>query len=316
VLARIKKHFAFDLIQSYGLFPDGYAAMKLGRIFGVPSLCTAVGRDITYWPYHLRGAMAASRETIQNLDQIIAVCDAQRQAIERFASPPHPVRVIFWGINPDLFARDEALRLERRAAVSAGPSDVILFYAGSLVRTKGVFELIAAFDNLCVKHSNLILILAGAGPDREDLERKATDLIASGALRLLGQVDPVHIPAWLHTADVFVFPSHSEGLSNAVCEAMAAGKAIVASAVGGHPEIIQDSQTGLLVPAKDTQALEEALERVISSEVLRQRLGMAARQHAVSILSMEKISEELHAVYHDVLSRGGRPGHCHEQSQA
>jgi glycosyltransferase involved in cell wall biosynthesis len=134
------------------------------------------------------------------------------------------------------------------------------------------------------------LRIAGDGPDRAAVEAEVDRLGLGGAVELLGTRNDV--PALLAGADVFVLASDSEGLPMSVLEAMAAGLPVVASAVGGVPELVRDGETGFLVPPRDSAALAGALERTVSDPALRDRLGEAARRRVEREFSFERFERE------------------------
>ena len=121
-------------------------------------------------------------------------------------------------------------------------------------------------------------LIVGDGPDRRALERRLRQLGLEESVRLAGARDDV--PALLADADVFVLASRSEGMPVSVIEAMAAGLPVVASRVGGVPELVEDAETGFLVPPEDPPALTRALARLLEDQALRRRLGDAGRQRA------------------------------------
>src|SRR5204862_2629178 len=114
------------------------------------------------------------------------------------------------------------------------------------------------------------------------------------------------VPAVLAALDVFVLPSVAEGISNTILEAMASGLPVVATRVGGNPELIEAETTGLLVPSRQPQALEAAIERYLDDPHLRQLHGKNARQRAVDRFSLARMCDNYSAFYAGVLRRVAR----------
>jgi glycosyltransferase involved in cell wall biosynthesis len=142
------------------------------------------------------------------------------------------------------------------------------------------------------------LHIVGDGPDRATLERQIGELGVDGAVRLLGSRDDV--PELLSRAACFVLASDYEGSPLAVIEAMAAGVPVVATGVGGVPELVADGETGFVVPPGAASALAAAVEAVLSDPARARRLGAAGRVIARSRLSQERMMSDLLRLYEEV----------------
>jgi glycosyltransferase involved in cell wall biosynthesis len=150
-----------------------------------------------------------------------------------------------------------------------------------------------------------LFLLAGDGPDRERLEARAAELGVAERVRFLGRREDV--PQLLAACDVFALPSLYDGSSLAVLEAMAAGRAVVSSAIGGTAELIEDGETGLLVPPGDPAALATALRRLIGDEELRSRIADRGRQRVETDFSRQAMAAKVERVYRGVLDGEPRP---------
>jgi glycosyltransferase involved in cell wall biosynthesis len=193
-----------------------------------------------------------------------------------------------------------------RAALDLPPDALVLGTLGRLTEQKGQRVLLRALAELDKTVPNTVLFLAGAGPLREELEADAAGLGIADQVRFLGlRRDRETLYAAM---DMFVLPSHWEGLSLALVEAMGAGKAVVATNVGGNPEVVNDGQTGLLAPPDDPQALTDALTQVALDHQLRGALGEAAAADARARFSIEQHVSQLAALYRQGLAeRAQRP---------
>jgi L-malate glycosyltransferase len=147
---------------------------------------------------------------------------------------------------------------------------------------------------------NLEAVLVGDGPLRPDLERQAVDLGLTSHTHFLG--DRQDIPAILASLDVSVSPSSSESLSNVLLESMAAGVPVIASRVGGNPELVDDDR-GILVPVNDDQALAAAIKRLLEEPALRTKLRHNARRFAKSNFVIERIRDQYQGLYSELLDR-------------
>ncbi len=191
--------------------------------------------------------------------------------------------VSLWGINPDKVRviynamQDEALGTLPAEAASVSRPRVVS--VGRLVPWKGMPGIIEAMVKVRESLPEATLLIAGDGPEYDALERYAHVRLGEGG-RLLGRLTHADTLALINDADVFVLNSAYEGLSHLLIEALALGKAIIATDVGGNPELIEDGKNGLLVPVGDREALQEAITHLLKTPEHRAILGTAARESA------------------------------------
>jgi glycosyltransferase involved in cell wall biosynthesis len=178
--------------------------------------------------------------------------------------------------------------------------DPIIGTIGSLKGEKGLDVLLRSLPGLVQRYPRIQLCVIGDGPLRASLEEEA---------RQLGIGDRVHFPGivadvrpWLAAFDLFVTPSIREGLPTVLLEAMAMGCPVVASRVGGVPEIIRDGENGLLVPARDSALLEEAIGQLAESSEMRTKMGEASRRRVVEEFDQERMLKLLEGEYEQLLA--------------
>jgi glycosyltransferase involved in cell wall biosynthesis len=164
---------------------------------------------------------------------------------------------------------------------------------GRLKAPKDAFTLVRALAGL--PRGSFEAVVVGDGPDRAALEAEVESLALAPVLELAGERRDV--PELLATADIFVLSSRSEGLPMTILEAMAAGLPVVASSVGGVPEVVVDGETGLVVPPGDPASLAAAIERLLADPALRRRLGGAARERVAELCSWDRVVDETLAAY-------------------
>lgn len=203
------------------------------------------------------------RAILRRARVVVCVSDALADAARRCGA--REVRVIRNGVA-----------IPSRVGREAEPAEVL--FAGRLSPEKGIEELVAATEGMN-------LVVAGDGPLRQ--------LVPDA----LGFVPHTELERLYARAAVVVLPSHREGLPLCVLEAMAHGRPVVASAVGGIPELVEDGVTGLLVPPGDTEALRSALERLLADPVLRRRMGRAAKRRVTELCSHDGVVEATLRVY-------------------
>ncbi|MCC7352680.1 MAG: glycosyltransferase family 4 protein [Anaerolineae bacterium] len=184
-----------------------------------------------------------------------------------------------WGVD---LAEFTPQRDGREAAFGPGP---VLLFVGRLHQEKGVFDLLAAYERVHAAHPSAILILAGDGPARPEIERIVAQRGWAGAVRLLGMVKNRDLPPIFRAADVFVAPSvttrkweEQVGMTN--IQAMACGVPVVSTRSGAIPEYVPDGVAGVLVPERDPAALAGAINRLLADDDLRRQMGEGGRAYA------------------------------------
>lgn len=296
-LDRAIRSFAPDLVHAHGL-RAAWLARPVAYLRRLPLVVTyhatldgggSFRRALTIWLERLTARWTA---------QSIAVSELVRTNIlARVGLPPETVRTILNGA--DLPAQSpRADRQEIRRALGLPLHGTVVATIARLAPQKDLPTLLRAAArvvNACDAH----FLVAGDGPLRRELALTAHGLGLNGRVHFLGQRDD--IPDLLHAADLFALSSAYEGAPLAVIEALAAGLPVVATAVGGLPELVPDGQTGYLVPAGDHQALADRLLALIANPDLRLRLGEQARSWAASRLGPEGMINATHRLYESVL---------------
>ena len=238
-------------------------------------------------------------------DKIIAVSEAARKAeIESSNVPSDKVVTIYNGIDPLPFTSvsDEAA-LEIRNSFGI-PDDALLLGAiGRLHPAKGFNDLITAMTLLKTETNSIQLLIVGEGELLNQLKLQVHNNNLSRTIKFTGLRND--IPEILSALDVLVSPSLWEGLPNVVLEAMAAGKPVVATSVGGTPEAVVDGETGLLVPPRNPEALATAILRLLGNSELRTRMGHAGRERVLNHFSMQRMVKRTEQLYQELMIEKG-----------
>ncbi|MGH9735286.1 MAG: glycosyltransferase [Candidatus Acidiferrales bacterium] len=247
--------------------------------------------------------------------RVVTVCNPFASELERLGVDRGRIAIRHNAVNPFVPASDEAVS-EVRRVLRIPPGTRVLLSVGRLSREKGQAELIKALANLRNQNAErkLRLLVVGDGPDLRRLERLASASGVADCVSFVGhQFD---VAPYYTLADVMVLPSSTEGSPNALLEAMAAGLPIVATAVGGVPEIVSDRNSALLVPKEDPAALSSAIARVLDSDVLRQQLSQAARNTA-SAYTPQAYCDFMFSLYRDCLAPATRErADCSQHSES
>lgn len=265
------REFAPDVVLSYWLYPDAFGAMHAARRAGLPLVVGARGSDL-----RVRDAVSRrlTRPVLHAAGRILVVSeDLGRVAARDYDADPARIRAIPNGCDATIFhPRD---RNEARAALGIDADAELVVYVGRLVPEKGLRELLDAMATLAPQRPKLQLALVGEGPMRAELDAKVA---ADSTLRvhLPGAQGPHEVARWMAASDLVTLPSYSEGHPNVLVEALACGRPVVATPVGGIPEVV-DADCGLLVAARDPIALaaglRDALERQWDDGALSRRFS-------------------------------------------
>lgn len=232
-------------------------------------------------------------------DATIAVSEACRERLLAEGVPSSAIELVYHGIDtePYLAARGDVWRQQ----LGLGADEKLLITVARLAPVKGLQHAVDAAAMLKQEQISFTWLFVGQGSELNNLQAQSDALGLGDNVRWLGfQHD---IPGLLAAADIFVLPSLQEALGLAVLEAMAAGLPVVASQVGGIPELVNDGQEGLLVPAAASQELAEAVKRLLVDCVLAARLGVAGRQKVLDHFTVKTMQAQTDKVYREILDR-------------
>jgi glycosyltransferase involved in cell wall biosynthesis len=236
-----------------------------------------------------------TRKTIDGLQALLTVSEAMRQtAIHDFGAAPERVHTIVNGFNTSVFHPRDQSAIRQRLGIA--PDEQMIIYVGRFVEAKGMRELITAFQNIAHKNPKASLALVGDGVMKEELTAL---VVASGLtkkVRIPGGQPPEQVAEWICASDVLTLPSWSEGYPNVVVEGLACGRPVVATDVGGTKEILNE-HNGILIPPRDAQVLQQALEKALSEQWDRSAIAQAMQR------TWDDVAEETLAVCEQVLRK-------------
>jgi teichuronic acid biosynthesis glycosyltransferase TuaC len=300
---RTYRDWPFDLVHAHMLVPDGWAAASAGHAVGVPVVATAHGSaDVLSTPNRSPAWRRTVIEAITEIDEIIAVSQAVADGVCDLAHPRHGVRVIPNGADPARFAVGD--KAADRRALGIPEDRPVALFVGHLTDLKGIANLIEAIGtNRARGIAPPYLAVVGDGPLRGALEARVAELGLTDTVRFAGKVAHDDVGTWMGACDVLVLPSLSEGLPTVICEAMVVGRAVVATAVGGTPELVEPGVTGQLVPPGDVPSLADAIVDVLGTPGRAEAMGGAAAARAADTLTWAAVAARIEDVYREVLSR-------------
>jgi glycosyltransferase involved in cell wall biosynthesis len=296
-IAQIKPH----LIHAHELISPSTTALLAKALYGVPVLVTVHGSGKSSEIYRLRRRMfgkARLRLLSRYMDafviisrKIAAELDEENVPVERRIHIPNGVDTVQFTPLPASVKRNV------RAALGLPVDALIVVYIGRLAPEKNVAQLLQVWSGVQDQVPQAELVIVGGGPLETELRRQA----GKGVYFAGPQQD---VRPYLQAADVFVLPSHAEGLSVALLEAMSSGLAVVATAVGGTPEVVSDGETGCLVQPGDETGLKQALLSVLQDSRLRDRLGQNARCRIQAEYDLDQVAQRLSEFYWQLANKG------------
>lgn len=290
VLQRLASGTGFDLIDAHYFYPDGVAAVCLGKILRKPVVITARGSDVTWIPRYRR-----ARRRIQwaaaNASAIVAVSQALKGKLTDLGVAPSHISVLRNGVDLDRFApRDrEAVRAQ------LGLGGTVWLAVGNLVELKGVHIALGALARL----SEVTLLIAGEGPEEARLRQLADRLGISGRVRFLGTVSHVQLCEYYNAADALVLASSREGMPNVVLESMACGTPVVAAPFDGVTELLDVPEAGEIASERSAEAIASAWLRLRARALTR-----AATRSVAERLGWQPVVEAQCALYESIRRRG------------
>ncbi|WP_236403994.1 glycosyltransferase [Microaerobacter geothermalis] len=285
-----------DIVHTHGVKANFFGRLACRRL-NISPVVTTIHSLLKYDYAHPLARFFASKMELWTrkwTTHFIAISKAIEEDLYETGVSSDKISVIYHGIDISYFSHVKDPQLIRRLADL--PSDATVVGAvGRLVPIKGFDVLLKAASLLKKEGFPHMFVLVGSGPEEKNLRKLASELEITDRVRFLGfQQD---IPSVLAGIDIFVSPSRTEGLGLAVLEAMAAGKPVVATGVGGVKELIRDKENGVLIPVDDEVALFRALEGLFIHPKIYFQLSIKAKQEVEKRFSVEGMVEQTYQLY-------------------
>jgi glycosyltransferase involved in cell wall biosynthesis len=236
------------------------------------------------------------RWSLRGADRVVTVCGPFARDIERMGVDASRIIVRHNSVRPFSPADDAAKKTIRE---SFPPDLPTMLVVGRLSHEKGHLDLLSAIDILRRKNQRFHVVLVGDGPERARIDAALSRMELETFVTMSGLQHDMR--PWYGIADAVVMPSHSEGSPNVLLESMAAGVPVIATRVGGVPEIAVDGETALLVPPRDPEAMAAAIARLLDDAELRKNIVRRAREVADNEYSPAAYRRALVGIYQDVL---------------
>ncbi len=297
-LARLLRQEGVDLIHAHQYTPFFYGLTARLLYRRPPVLFMEHGRAFPDYPRRKR--MLANRLLLERRDRVVGVGEGVRQALIRNEGiPAGRVEVVYNGIDVDAFAKEVHDRDAVRRELAVAADDFVVLLVARLDPLKDLATAVRTVERVARQHARFRLLLVGEGPERGLVEGLVREKTLQEHVRLLGlRRDLAQLYA---AADLFLLTSVSEGIPVTVLEAMAAGLPVVATNVGGLPEIIEDGHTGLLTSAGDDAALAERIVQLLKDAASRERLADAGRAHVRAHFTEAQMHAGYERLYREML---------------
>lgn len=306
------KRHAYDVTQIFGLIrlireeriqliqTTLFYADILGTLAGIlAGVQNVISWEVYTEQYSLKQKWAY-RLASKRLSTIVAVSDATRKKIiQKYHLPEAKVRTIHYGIDVKKFSFRNPSEIRKRLGIP--PNTMVLGTIARLTEQKGHRYLIQAIPKLISHFQNVVFLWIGDGPLRSSLIQLAQDLGVLSYIQFLGFRE--NVGAFLSVMDVFVLPSLYEGFPNAILEAMACGKPVVATGVEGTPEAVIHGETGLLVPPRNPEALADALIQIAQNPSMRKQMGEKGKKRIHEYFLLEHQINAFDQLYKELANR-------------
>lgn len=282
----------FDCISASYVYPDGFAAVLLGRMLRVPVVVWALGTDINLFP-SFRTILPLIRWTLRRASGIIAVSSALKSRMVELGVPEGKIQFIGNGVDTELFRLRD--RQDSRRTLGLPEDGRILVSVAALREAKGHQHVIAALAKIAPKYPGLRLYLVGEGEYRRQIQQLVRKLSLEDRVFLAGSRRSEEIPLWFSAADLSILASSREGWPNVVLESLACGTPVIGTPVGQIPEILAPGGLGMVAQA-DPESLAAAIEEVLGRNWDRTALMKFAHSRPWKTVGLESRQYLAHVV--------------------
>jgi len=290
------KYGGFDIVHGQDVYsPMSLASVYFARRCGIPSVVTCRSVHKSSWMWRLIYQPLVF--TLRRADRTITVSEASAKFCRALGVPDEKIAVILNGIDLSIFnSRVDGTSLREELGIGGSP---LVATAIRLVKRKGPGHLVAAFAKVLEALPDAKLVMAGWGPEEENLRVQIKKLGMDGSAFMIGPLSREKVSELMAAADVFILPSTVEAFGRAAVEAMAVGTPVVCPRAGGMPEIIEDGFNGLLFQPGDTSDMADCMLRILTDKRLARRLSKNGMKRACRF-SLEATSKRTLELYKEV----------------
>jgi len=304
-ISKLHRERPFRAINAHWVYPDGVAAAWIGRRLGIPVVVTALGSDVNQYSFY-RTRCTQVLWALRHSARVTCVSKALKDQLVRLGAEADRIDVIPNGVDSGLFHVKNMNRPEAKEKLGLDPLHRYLLYVGRLAQEKGPLLLCEAIQILAEKGLlDFQAIMVGDGPEKENIRKYIETHGLESHIHLVGQVPHDTIAQWLNASDWLCLPSTREGMPNAMLEALSCGLPVIASQVGGVPEVISN-RNGLLVKPGDPIALANALEQTVTREWDAEQVASTVQDWSWDKAASGYVESILKAVEYEAALQCGR----------
>lgn len=284
-----------DIVHAQGI-QIGISGFLAKKFLRKSYIVWAQGSDV-YLQWRFKSTV--SKLVFRNADAVIALTNDMEKAMQKIYDAS--ISIVPFGINLESFG-NLPTKQAIREKLGLNTSDSVILFVGTLRPVKGVKYLIEAMNSIRQRDTKASLVLVGDGEERQSLEVLTKELSLEESVTFIGRVPNEKIPEYMAASDVLVLPSLSESFGIVNLEAMASGLPVVASKVGGLPEIIEDGENGFLVEPKNPEQIAERVLLLLEDDTLRGKISRSNKERAKQY-SWESVVGRLEQIYSHVLNK-------------
>lgn len=282
-----------DFIHAHWTIPSGLVAVIMKKLLKIPVLITAHAGDVFT---NNQIIQSLNNYIVKNADLVTVNSQATEQALSKYIKSPHDLTIIPMGVDTNKFKPQKIMKKTGNK----------LLFVGRLAEKKGVAYLIEALPQIIKKVPKTKLLIIGEGPEEARLRNLAHKFDLGKSINFLGKIANNKLSYYYNLADVVITPSiqtkagDTEGLGVVILEAMACGTPVIASRIGGIPDIIEHDKNGWLVPPKNVSSLVGAITRLLGDQKLGNRLRVNARNRIRRFFDWRVVAGEFRKIYEQI----------------
>lgn len=270
---RLNKIFNFDVIHAHRVFPEGFAGVLLSKYLRKPIVVTIHGSDINSLfakSFFIRKMILFA---LSRADKVIVISkDLERKVLKTGIVKKEKVVVLFNGVDLGKFKEQDKIKARKKLLLPQEKK--IILFVGNLIEVKNPLLLIEVVRKVKKgKNGDYLFVMIGEGSLKREIGNRISKYSLGEIVMMTGAKPHEELPVWMAATDCLVLPSKSEGMGIVLLEAMACGLPIIATRVGGIPEVINDGETGILITSNDVGELERSITRLIDDKKLREKMG-------------------------------------------
>lgn len=292
-LIMVIRKYNIDIIHAHSTIPTGLIGVIVAKIMKKPVFITAHGMDIN----NFENSSFFKRLitfSLKNCNKAIVVSSDLAKKISSLGIDPDKIIVLRNAVDTNRFQPNNIKIIRKKHDIK---DNILILFVGYLDTFKGIFELVDAFYDANKENRKSTLMIIGEGPKEDELKKKVFKLGLEKSVIFTGKISPTDIHKYYQSADIFVLPSYGEGLPLSVLEAMSCGIPVIASNVGGIPEVVKEGENGFIIPQKNEEILNEKLMVLIKDINLRKKFAENALKTIKQSFNVNNKTQKLIELY-------------------